>query len=116
MTYDGPTEKVVWKGKSITRKWADGPQECQFPFWYKGVEYNKCTKAGGIGQPWCATAVMKNPATGNLDMVEGMWGYCGDCSGTIPSECLPGGHTVLTESWRSIKGWCEYNDSKKLVC
>ena len=105
MTYDGPTEKVVWKGKSITRKWADGPQECQFPFWYKGVKYTKCTKAGGIGQPWCATAVMKNPTTGNLDMVEGMWGYCGDCTGTIRKECLPGGYRVLTDSWRSIKGW-----------
>merc|ERR1712223_1767914 len=35
LTYAGPTETVTWKGKRITRKWADGPQECQFPFSYK---------------------------------------------------------------------------------
>ena len=100
LTYSGPTENVIWNGVNITRKWADGPQECQFPFWYKEVEYNSCTTDGGISQPWCATAVMENTATGNLDMIEGMWGYCGDCSGTTPPQCLPGGHNILRDSWR----------------
>ena len=105
LTYAGPTETVTWKGKSITRKWADGPQECQFPFWHNGVEFTSCTTDGGNSQPWCATAVMKNKTTKNPEMVEGMWGYCGDCSGKTPPECQPGGHTVLTDSWRSIGGW-----------
>ena len=104
LTYAGPTEKVTWNEESITRTWSDGPQECQFPFWYKGKKYTSCTTDGDVAQPWCATAVMRNTSTKHLDMVEGMWGYCGDCTGTIPEECLPGGHTVLSDKWRVITG------------
>ena len=46
VTYDGPD------------KWEDSPNECQFPFVYKGVEYNNCTTVEKT-QPWCATIVKK---------------------------------------------------------
>ena len=108
VTYTGPTE--------TKRKWADGPHECQFPFWYNGVEYNSCTTDGGISQPWCATAVMENTTTGNLDMIEGMWGYCGDCSGTTPPQCLPGGHNILGDSWRVTTTGLFLRSNSNMLC
>ena len=46
LTYDGPA------------KWKDSPNECQFPFVYKGVKYDSCTTVEKT-QPWCATIVKK---------------------------------------------------------
>ena len=103
MTYEGPTETVDWKGKSISRRWSDNPNECQFPFWYGGIKYESCTTANNVNQPWCATAVQKNSA-GQLVMVPGMWGYCGDCTGAVRPQCKSTGHTILRDSWRAIGG------------
>merc|ERR1712080_643745 len=103
-TYAGPTETVTWNNKTVTRRWEDGPNECQFPFWYQGEEYTECTMAGGVSQPWCAT-VVKDNVEHKPEMVPGMWGYCGDCtSHTAHTQCEAGGHTVLSEQWRKIGG------------
>jgi len=104
-TFGGMTERVKLFGSNtmVTRKWQDGPDECQFPFWYQGNEYHKCTTESGTSQPWCATMVAKNKK-GQPEMVPGMWGFCGDCGGEIRAECKKGGHKMLTDSWRSIKG------------
>ena len=35
---------------------------------------------------------------------ENWWGYCGNCKGTVDSRCKAGGHSILREPWRAIKG------------
>ena len=53
--------------------------DCVFPFIYKGVSYNSCTKAeSSNGAPWCATKVDSNG-----EAVNGAWEDCDEgCPGT----------------------------------
>ena len=56
---------------------------CIFPFKYKGVTHNACTKHGIEDteyDPWCSTKVDNNG-----DHIEG-GGYWGDCSEECPNE------------------------------
>ena len=41
-------------------------EDCEFPFTYKGVTYQGCTKVGGYSTPWCS-----HDAT-----YDGSWDYC----------------------------------------
>jgi len=94
VTYSGP------------KRWIDSPNECQFPFVYKGVEYKTCTTVDST-QPWCATIVKKDNNGKHVPSKKGgenWWGYCGNCKGEVDARCKAGGHTVLKHSWRAIKG------------
>ena len=35
---------------------------------------------------------------------ENWWGYCGNCKGKVDERCKAGGHTVLKDTWRVLKG------------
>merc|ERR1719369_226931 len=107
LTFDGPP------------KWKDSPNECQFPFHYNGEEHKGCTTVGKT-QPWCATIVKKNTSGHHVPSDKGgenWWGYCGNCRGEVDKRCQAGGHVVLTDKWRAIKGegsvgGRHYDDSK----
>merc|ERR1712183_199361 len=63
-------------GEVVNDKWEDCDEvgdQCIFPFTYKGVTYNTCTKADSE-LAWCATEVH---ASGK-----------GDCDESCPTECL----------------------------
>ena len=46
-------------------------QECQFPFTFRGIEYNTCISGSKRRQPWCPTELDNIGA-----YINGMWGYC----------------------------------------
>lgn len=35
---------------------------------------------------------------------ENWWGYCGNCKGEVDKRCKAGGHIVLKDTWRGLKG------------
>eukprot|EP00092_Neocalanus_flemingeri_P054516 GFUD01064214.1.p1 GENE.GFUD01064214.1~~GFUD01064214.1.p1 ORF type:complete len:1274 (-),score=241.09 GFUD01064214.1:268-3900(-) len=96
-TYAGATE------------WKNEPNECYFPFSYKGTTYTECTAAGRT-QPWCATVVKKDPKT-DVPVLSNKggpgwegWGYCGNCQEAgVDNRCKAGNHAVLKQSWRAVK-------------
>ena len=61
--YDDQTCKTI--SGSIKNK------ECQFPFTFRGTEYNTCITGSKRQQPWCPTELDNSGA-----YITGMWGYC----------------------------------------
>ena len=46
-------------------------QECQFPFIFRGTEYNTCITGSKRPQPWCPTELDSSQT-----YIRGKWGYC----------------------------------------
>ena len=46
-------------------------QECQFPFIFRGTEYNTCITGSRRQQPWCPTELDDSQS-----YITGKWGYC----------------------------------------
>ena len=38
---------------------------------------------------------------------ENWWGYCGNCKGDVDERCKAGGHKVLKDTWRILKGFID---------
>jgi hypothetical protein len=71
--YGGAVE--IQQGKE--GEW-DGNEEtkCNFPFTYKNIEYNDCTKVDSIA-PWCATiSDFDGEWWKPREDGQGTWGYC----------------------------------------
>ena len=56
----------------MNKKGIEKQKKCVFPFKYKGITYNKCTKDNSEnGQSWCAYKVNRQGVA-----VDGKWGDC----------------------------------------
>ena len=61
-------------------------EECVFPFKYKGITYNTCTKVeSDNGKAWCA---LKLDSKGSGEVIIGQWA---DCDPICPVEPNPRG-------------------------
>ena len=95
MTSSGELILVLWlclslAGNTNGECWTVKKERCIFPFTYKGLTHNSCTKADSEnGAYWCATEVQSNG-----EVVNGKWEDCDlysyewvDCKRIIHSEC-----------------------------